>query len=88
MKLPIFSVNVDQVGTTDSESFADAKIPRITVHSLTQETLGILHTPKDQLSAIRFSDYYDSYRLIAGYIAYLDTKLGQNAAVVPTDEGK
>ena len=80
LKLPLSSVNVDRVGTTDSESFAEAKIPRITIHSLTQDTLEVLHSPKDQLSAVKFPEYYDSYRLIAGYIAYLDTKLESSTA--------
>ena len=84
MKVPVSAMNVDQVGTTDSESFAKFKIPRITVHSVTQETWRILHSDKDKLSAIRMDDYYGSYRLLAGYLAYLDGHLGTpapNAAV-------
>jgi len=75
MKLPVEVVNVEDVGSTDSESFASYGIPRITLHSVTQPTLRILHTPNDRLSAIRMADYYDSYRLIAGYLAYLDNAL-------------
>ncbi len=46
--LPVTGMDVDQVGTTDSEQFAKRNIPRITVHSLTQEpwNAGILHTNK------------------------------------------
>jgi Iap family predicted aminopeptidase len=75
MDLPVTSVNVEQVGGTDSEQFAARKIPSITIHSLTQETWNarILHTSKDKFSAIRLDDYYDSYRLIAAYIVFLDT---------------
>ena len=80
MKLPIGVVNVDQVGLTDSESFAQYKIPRITIHSVTQETWPILHTDKDKLSAIKMDDYYMTYRLLAGYLAYLDGYLGSKAA--------
>lgn len=76
MKLPVSAMNVDQVGTTDSESFSKYKIPRITIHSVTQETWTILHTNKDNLSAIKMDDYYASYRLLAGYLAYLDGHLG------------
>lgn len=68
-------VNMDQVGSTDSESFAKLKIPRITITSITQETFPLLHTPKDNLSAIKMDHYYDSYRLIALYLALLDEKL-------------
>ena len=69
---PVRGVNVDKVGTSDSESFAHYKIPRITLHSVTQETLPILHTSKDTFDKIKMSDYYESYRLIAGYLVALD----------------
>jgi hypothetical protein len=69
---PLSGVNVDTVGSTDSETFAHYKIPRITLHSLTQETLPILHTAKDSIDKIKMSDYYQSYLLIAGYLVALD----------------
>ena len=72
MKLSVQGVNVEQVGSTDSESFAHRGIPSITIHSLTQETLPILHTTKDKFEAIKLDDYYASYRLTAGYLAFLD----------------
>jgi len=80
MKLPIGVVNVDQVGLSDSESFVKYKIPRITIHSVTQETWPLLHTDKDKLAAIKMDDYYATYRLLAGYLAYLDTYLGKPPA--------
>jgi len=82
MKLPLAAVNVDGAGSTDSESFAWFKIPRITIHSITQETWPILHSNRDRLSAVKMDDYYDSYLLIAGYLAYLDTFLAQPAVAV------
>ena len=75
MSLPIQGVNVEKIGSTDSESFAARKIPSITIHSLTQETLPILHSQKDDINAIKIDDYYDTYRLIAAYLAYLDKTL-------------
>ena len=75
MKLPLAAVNVEQVGSSDSESFAKRKIPSLTIHSVTQETLPILHTAKDQLAAIHMDDYYASYQLVAVYLAYLDHTL-------------
>ena len=74
MNLPLTGVNVEQVGSTDSEQFAARKIPSITVHSLTQQTWDarILHTTKDKIAAIRRDDYYQTYRLLSAYIAYLD----------------
>jgi hypothetical protein len=72
--LPVKSVNLEQIGSTDSEQFAARKIPSITIHSLTQETWNarILHTSKDRISAIRLDDYYQTYTLIAAYLAFLD----------------
>jgi hypothetical protein len=64
LKLPVAPVNVDRVGSTDSESFKHYGIPSITIHSLTQETLPILHTPRDRLSAMKMDDYYSSYLLV------------------------
>src|SRR5262249_6713756 len=83
MKLPIAAVNVEQVGTTDSESFAQIKIPSITIHSVTLETWPILHSEKDSLSAVKMDDFYDSYKLIAAYLAYLDTYFGQSTGASP-----
>lgn len=78
LNVPLDGVNVDQIGSSDAESFTERKIPRITIHSLTQETWNarILHTPKDKLSAMRLDDYYQTYRLLAAYVAYLDQVAG------------
>ena len=78
LKVPLSAVNVDAVGTTDSESFVPLKVPRITIHSLTQKTPNVLHSSKDNMSAIAMGDYYDSYRLLAGYLAYLDGKANRS----------
>lgn len=74
MKLPIAGEDVDRVGSSDSVQFSERKIPSITIHSLTQQTwdAGILHTSKDKLSEIKMDDYYQTYRLVAAYLAYLD----------------
>jgi hypothetical protein len=74
-KLPISEMNVEKVGSTDAESFVRYQIPRITLHSVTQKTLPILHSPFDKMAAIKMDDYYTSYRLIAEYLAYLDNVL-------------
>jgi Iap family predicted aminopeptidase len=78
-RLPIAAVNVDGLGTADSESFVRYHIPRITLHSVTEETWPILHSTRDQLAAVKTQDYYDSYRLIAEYLAYLDDVLRKPA---------
>jgi len=75
LKSPIMGVNVDRIGTSDSEPFREKKIPAITIHSVTSKNLHILHSPDDKLQAIQREDYAESYRLIAGYLAYLDVFL-------------
>jgi hypothetical protein len=74
LKLPLHGVDFQNVGSTDSESFARKKIPRITIHTLTQKShdQGILHSPNDKLSAMNLDYYYDTYHLLAVYLVYLD----------------
>lgn len=74
LNVPLSGVNFERVGSTDSESFKARKIPRITIHSLTQksENEGILHTRKDKLSAMNLESYYDTYHVVAVYLVYLD----------------
>jgi hypothetical protein len=74
-KLPVTVMNPENGASADSESFARYKIPRITLHSVTKETWSILHSPLDQMAAINIKDYYESYKLIAEYVAYLDEAL-------------
>jgi hypothetical protein len=75
LKLPLSGVNMERVGTTDSESFSRYKIPRITIHSITQATLSLLHSKGDNINAIEPNFYYDSYRMIAPYLVLLDQQL-------------
>ena len=81
LKLPVSAVNVEQVGSSDAEQFAERKIPRITIHSLSQETWDahILHTSKDKLSAMHLDDYYETYRLVTAYVVFLDHIAGNPA---------
>jgi len=74
-KLPVGTSNVEKIGSTDSETFARYHIPRVTLHSVTPENLHILHSENDKLGAIKMDDYFESYRLIAEYLAYLDDVL-------------
>ena len=75
MRLPIAGMNVDGFGDSDEESFIRKKVCTLTVHSLTPQTTHVLHRSDDNPSAVRFSDYYETYRLLAGYLAVLDTQL-------------
>ncbi len=75
VKLPVMGMNVDRVGSTDSESFREKKIPAITIHSLTAGTLPILHSAKDRIEAVHRDEYYRTYRLVLAYLALLDQSL-------------
>lgn len=75
MKLPIARMDVDGVGESDEESFIRKKLCTLTVHTLTPQTLHVLHRPDDNPSAVQFSDYYQTYQLLAAYLAFLDTQL-------------
>ncbi len=82
-KLPVTAMNVPAGATADSESFARYQIPRITLHSVTQKSWPILHSQSDKLAAIKMNDYYDSYKLSAAYLAYLDDALKPAGAAKP-----
>ncbi|MGH9651127.1 MAG: hypothetical protein ACRD3I_11740, partial [Terriglobales bacterium] len=86
MKLPLAGVNVEQVGSSDSESFAKRSIPSLTIHSVTQETFPILHSSQDTLAAIHLDDYYATYRLVAAYLSYLDQKLAADKEEAPAQK--
>jgi hypothetical protein len=73
--LPPASMNVDRVGDDDSHPFFNAKIPVASFHSLTQENFRILHSTRDTLKAIDRQQYYEAYRLLSTYLAYLDVRL-------------
>ena len=75
MNLPIAGVNVSKVGRTDAQSFRQKKIPTLSIHTLTQETLPILHNYRDSFEAVHMDAYYRTYRLMAAFLAYLDLKL-------------
>jgi hypothetical protein len=77
--LPAGAVNADGVGTSDFAPFRRVGIPVLSVHSVTQETLSILHTDRDRLAALQRPAYYDSYRLLALYLMLLDVGLAPAA---------
>jgi Peptidase family M28 len=80
LHLPASEMDIEHVGSSDSESFAGKHVPRITIHSVTQKTLPILHSSDDTPKQLRPDDYYDTYRLVSGYLAYLDDNLQPRTA--------
>lgn len=75
--LDLQGVNVERVGDDDTHPFLLRHVPVITIHSVTQDTWSILHSPRDKLAAINFEDYYNPYRLIAAYLAFIGAALPQ-----------
>jgi hypothetical protein len=73
LKLPASQIDMETAGPADSEPFAFRHVPRITIHSLTRPVLE--GTP----AQFRPNNYYDTYRLICGYLAYLDANLKPRA---------
>lgn len=69
LKIPASQVDIDLAGNTDSQPFAARGIPQITVHSLTRQNL--LSRTENKFSP---RNYYNSYRLLCGYVAYMDEK--------------
>ena len=70
LKLPASQIDIAKVGGTDSDPFAARHIPQITIHSLTQQNV-----VSGASSQFRPNNYYDTYRLLCGYLAYLDQSL-------------
>jgi Iap family predicted aminopeptidase len=85
MNLPIAIMNVDGYGESDEEPFIKQGVKTITIHSITPETTHVLHTPLDTPGAIKFHDYYDTYHLLAGYLALLDNRLDADSAANGTE---
>jgi Iap family predicted aminopeptidase len=74
MKLPAEVLNV-RGADEDSESFRKLGIPTLMLHSVTPPLWRVLHSPRDTLAAIDMASYYESYRLLGAYLAYLDDNL-------------
>jgi hypothetical protein len=75
LKLPASQVNITKAGEADSEAFASRHIPQITLHSLTREAVAVMRNQQELEQKFRPNNYYDSYHLISGYLAYLDETL-------------
>jgi hypothetical protein len=69
MKLPASQIEMESSGSTDADPFALRQIPQITIHSLTHNAAG------EPSTGFRPNNFYDTYRLLCGYLAYLDITL-------------
>ena len=72
VKVRIGAAPLDRRYDSDASAFMAWKIPVIDFHSLTQNALPLLHSKKDIRTAVDPQSYYDDYRFLATYLAYLD----------------
>jgi Zn-dependent M28 family amino/carboxypeptidase len=70
LKLPASQVDITAAGNSDSDPLAQLGVPQITLHSITQE-----HLRKALPYKFRATNYYDSYKLLCGYMALLAATL-------------
>jgi hypothetical protein len=70
LKIPASQVDIESAGATDSAPFAARHVPQITIHSMTQANL-----ETGRATQFRPANYYDTYRLVCGYVAFLDESL-------------
>jgi hypothetical protein len=75
LKMPLTSIEIAGAGSTDSESFAGTKIRRIAISSVTRDNFRILHSMDDRIDVMNLPEYYNSYRVLSLYLAFLDQKL-------------
>jgi len=75
MKLDLRGVNVEKVGTTDSQPFLESHIPVLCLHSVTQETWPVINGSRDVWSAVSWKDYYDTHKLVSALLRYFDQTL-------------
>ena len=69
------AVNTYRIGTSDHQSFREAGIPAVILHSLSQDTLSVMHSEEDTLARVDRPAYLQTYRLLAFYLGLLDQSL-------------
>jgi Iap family predicted aminopeptidase len=60
---------------SDASAFMVWNIPAIDFHSLTRDSLPLLHSKRDIPAAIDQASYYRQYQFLVAYLSYLDRKL-------------
>ncbi len=79
LKIPVTAMDLEQGTAADSRPFSDRKIPAINVHALSSATLTVPGSDQDKADLIKMDDYGNTYRLVAGYLAFLDLTLDKPA---------
>ena len=75
MNADLKAVNLVSPGNDDTSAFRVKKIPVISIHSLTQETLIIINSPRDDITSVHLDKLYESYSIVLEYLAYIDQVL-------------
>jgi len=75
VQIPVKGVYIQYVEDDDTKPFRDAKIPAMTIHSVTQRTLYIINSRRDNLRAISVPQLYESFLLVSQYLGYIDQTL-------------
>jgi len=75
MGFAIAGADNNLVADSDGKTFQSAKIPVLSVHSLALLTARVPNTDQDNSTAVHMNNYYESYKLVAAYLAYLDESL-------------
>ena len=70
LKLAGSQIDIEAAGATDSQPFAARNVPQITIHSMTHA-----HLEGEIPRQFRPDNFYDTYRLICGYVSFLDASL-------------
>jgi len=73
--IPVAGSDTNIVGDSDEKTFTGAKIPVLAVHSLSGNAVRVPGTSNDNSTAVQPKEYYESYKLISAYLAYLDESL-------------
>jgi putative aminopeptidase FrvX len=71
LKTPVMAAPAPENGD-DSRAFAKEKIATLCVHSVTPDTQKLLQSAQDNVEAVHMDEYYETYRLLCAYMAYLD----------------
>ena len=60
---------------SDAAAFIAWRIPAIDFHSLSQDTIPLLHSKRDVRTALDPKSYYNHYQFLVAYLAYLDATI-------------
>ncbi len=73
LKQRLRAANVQWAGW-DADSFS-SRIPKITLHSIIARTGDVANSFNDNIDAVQWDEYYNSYLLMAVYLVYIDSQL-------------